>query len=460
MGRKHGVAWTIVFMTCLSGLRVSAQEKTGLSLKFGMSERLRNEYYNNITDMNKDVSDRTDYYRIRTSVWGQARYAPYATFYAKLTNEFRKYTLDPKERDFTWEEIVFDNLYLKLETPNKMAALTVGRQNLMYGEGFILMDGAPWDGSRTIYHDAIKLSLAKGKTSIDLLAIDNTRTEDRLPVIRDPGFEDGTLTELKKGVRVPQSLDQMMNDGEEKALGLYATTTAVAKAKIEAYFLRKTEMPDPWINMGGSKDELNLNTLGARVNYGFTDRISLTTEWALQSGSQGSIDHSAVGGYGYVTYLIDQATKSSLSGGIICLTGDDPATADKNEGWNPMFARLPKWSELYIYSYLNEVNRGSVRVSYWTNLWSPYISYTVALSKKATLIGNFYLLKAFQKRSIPGGGIGNGLSRGNEIQVWFKYAFNKYLSGHVLLDQLVPGDFYPMPHTSGPFLRGELLFSI
>jgi hypothetical protein len=454
MVRKRGVTWIMVLLgwASLIVLRAGAQEKSGVSLKFGFSERIRNEYYNNISDMDMKKDDRTDYYRIRTSVWGQVRYAPVATLYAKLTNEFRKYVYDPKKRDFTWDEIVFDNLYLKLETPNKFAALTLGRQNLMYGEGFILLEGAPWDGSRTIYHDAAKLSLAKGKTSVDFLAIDNTRIDDHLkPVIRGSKLKNGEL----KG----QTKDQWMNDGEEKAFGLYATTTAIAKTKLEAYFFQKIEKPDPWINKGGPTDELNLNTLGARVNYAFTDRISLTTEWALQTGTQGAIDHKAFGGYGYLTYLIDQKTKSSLSGGVICLSGDDPSTKN-NEGWNPLFSRWPKWSELYIYSYLNEVNRGSVRVAYWTNLWSPYLSYTIQVTKKATMIGNFFLLKAFEKRQIPGGGTGTGLTRGKEVQIWFKYAFNKYLSGHILADQLVPGNFYTFPYTSGPFVRGELMISI
>jgi hypothetical protein len=451
MGRNRGIIWTLVFAAGLCASSAFTQDKSRVSLKLGLIERIRNEYYNNITDMNLNKDDRTDYFRIRTSVWAQASYAPYATAYVKLTNEFRKYVYDPKKRDFTWDEIIFDNLYLKLETPDKFAALTVGRQNLTYGEGFILMEGAPWDGSRTIYHDAVKLSLTRGKTTVDLLGIDNRKIDDRLPVIRGSDLRNGRL----KG----QPRDQMMNDGEEKAFGLYATTTALAKAKVEAYFIRKIEMPDPWTPKPGVlRSQLNLNTIGARIGYGFTSRLSLTTEWALQSGTQNPIKHKATGGYGYLTYVVDPGSKAAFSAGVIALSGDNPNTPD-NEGWNPLFSRWPKWSELYIYAYLNEVIRNSVRVAYSTNMLAPYLSYTAQLSSRLSMIANCYLLNAFQARALPDGSM-SGKNRGTEVQCWLKYTFNKNLSGHFLYDLLIPGNYYAVPRTPGSFIRSEILISI
>ncbi|MDM7925756.1 MAG: alginate export family protein [bacterium] len=453
MGRKHGMIRLWFAVALLAGLPAggTAGENQGLSFKFGLSERIRNEYYNNISDMNKAKDDRTDYFRVRTSVWGQARYAPVATVYLKLTNEFRKYMIDPKDRDFTWDEIVCDNLYLKLESPCKAASLTIGRQNLNYGEGFILLEGGPWDGSRTIYHDAAKLSVKRGKTAVDLLAIDNARFDDRLPLIRGAELSDGKLK--------AQTPDQWMNDGREKAFGAYVTTTALPRMKTEAYFIRKTEDPEPWINRGGPSDRLDLNTLGARVQVTVNEKWSVTGEWAGQTGAQGAIDHRAFGGYAYAAYSVDAASKSSISAGAICLSGDDPATPD-NEGWNPLFSRWPKWSELYIYAHLNEVIRGSTRVAYWTNIWAPYVSYTMQFTKKASLNGNFYLLRAFENRMVPGGGTGSGLNRGKEVQFWLRYTYNKYVSGHILLDQLVPGDFYAFPRTAGPFCRAELFINL
>jgi len=204
-------------------LALSGEAYSGV-IKAGLIERIRYEYYDNTTDFNANKNDKNGYFRIRTSAWGQLSYQSKATLYLKLTNEFRKYVDDPKDRDFTWDEIFFDNLYLNLMIPGKWGSLTVGRQNLMYGEGFVLMDGTPWDGSRSIYYDAVKLSLTRGKTAVDFLAIDNTRIEDWLPVVRGSKLSDGLL----KG----QPKDQPLNDGAEKAFGLYLTSTALPKSKV------------------------------------------------------------------------------------------------------------------------------------------------------------------------------------------------------------------------------------
>jgi len=430
-------------------LALSGEAYSGV-IKAGLIERIRYEYYDNTTDFNANKNDKNGYFRIRTSAWGQLSYQSKATLYLKLTNEFRKYVDDPKDRDFTWDEIFFDNLYLNLMIPGKWGSLTVGRQNLMYGEGFVLMDGTPWDGSRSIYYDAVKLSLTRGKTAVDFLAIDNTRIEDWLPVVRGSKLSDGLL----KG----QPKDQPLNDGAEKAFGLYLTSTALPKSKVEAYYIRKTEKPEPWYPKAEIADELNLNTAGIRLNHSLTGTLSLTAEGAYQNGTQGAINHKAFGGYLYGTYQLDAASKSAVSAGAFCLSGDDPATAD-NEGWNPIFSRWPKWSELYIYTYMSEINRGAARVAYWTNMLAPYCSYTTQPTPKLTLIANLYLLRALEARTLANGKE-SGKSRGTEVQAWIKYAFSKNVSGHLLFDWLIPGDFYPKPRTSGPFMRGEVLITI
>ncbi|MBN1893964.1 alginate export family protein [bacterium] len=441
---------TLAFLSAVSISILLSKEAVSGVIQAGLIERIRYEYYNNTTDFDYHKSDQNGYFRIRTSAWGQLNVQSRAALYLKLTNEFRKYTFDPKDRDFTWDEIFFDNLYLRLMIPGQWGSLTVGRQNLMYGEGFILMDGTPWDGSRSIYYDALKLSLTRGKTAVDLLAVDNTRIEDRLPVIRGSKLSDGEL----KG----QPKDQPLNDGAEKAFGLYITSTALPKSKIEAYYIRKTEKPEPWYPRVQTADELSLNTIGFRLNHSLTGALSLTTEWAYQKGTQGAMDHKAFGGYLYGTYQIDAAGKSAFSAGLYCLSGDDPATAD-NEGWNPLFSRWPKWSELYIYSHMSEINRGAARVAYWTNILAPYLSYSTQPVPKLTLIANLYLLRAFEERTFADGSP-SGKGRGTEVQSWIKYAFNKKVSGHLLFDWLIPGNFYPKPRTSGPFMRGEILINI
>ena len=56
-------------------------------------------------------------------------------------------------------------------------------------------------------------------------------------------------------------------------------------------------------------------------------------------------------------------------------------------------------------------------------------------------------------------GPGEGTNRGNEFQAWFKFTFNKFLSGHVLYDYFIPGDFYPDGSANAQFFRLEVMYT-
>ena len=424
------VAVALLYLTVLSPQGSIAQE-SGTKLKYGFNERVRNTYFNNIMDWNEDADDKNHFFRIRSSLWAQYSFAPKALIYAKLTNENRPY-IHP-DKDYEFNEIFFDNLYAKISFGSSIpTTLTIGRQNIIYGEGFIMLEGGPWDGSRAIYHDAVKLSMQKGKTTIDLLGINNTASEEHLPVFNEVDPEN------------PQKL----NDSDEVAFGTYITNTSKPNLKLEGYFFNKTEKFDT---------ELKTNTIGGRATKSGMGNLSLVTEWAYQFGSHGDTDISGFGGYGYLSYLACKKRNTILKAGANYLSGDDPETTDKNEGWNPIFSKWPKWSELYIYSQIPEKGK----VAYWTNTFSPWVSVNLNLCKKVNFSATFYHLKAIH--SLPpaeGKPFGTGKTRGNEIQLLFKIKFNKLLTGHFLYDYFSPGDYYKEDRVSGQFIRGELMFNI
>ena len=422
-----------VMRLCMSGVVLALVSSSvgadDIAYKFGFIERVRNTYYNNIIDQNSDTDDKTDFMRIRTSLWGQLTFSPKAMLYAKVTNEFRPYLIDPADRDFTIHEVFLDNFYLKFSggESTKVTA-TLGRQNIIYGEGFVILDGSPLDGSRSIYMDAAKISINRGTTTVDLLAMLN-KDKDWLPVINEQpqGMQNVTL----------------------QTFGAYLTKTAESGHKVEAYGLYQIE---------DRPAELKFTTVGGRLSRGMKNNVSFATEWAGQFGSMGDTDLRSFGGYAHASRMVQQSRKGTIKIGAYYLDKD----------WNPVLARWPKWSELYIYSQIREAPSAGMpgpQVAFWANTFSPFVSYSMSLPQfgesgaKGSFTATYYHLRAAENRALSTGGR-SGKTRGNEIQALIKIAFTKNLSGHFLYDYFIPGNFYPDGADAGSFVRAELMLKM
>lgn len=428
------------------------------SFKWGFQERLRHTYMNNNLDFNADKDDEQGFFRFRTNLWGDVGFNQHFSARVMLTNEFRYYTITRQSdkdagRENTLDEIVFDNLYLKYTSGGENPLTVIlGRQNLIYGEGFILLEGGPWDGSRCIFHDALKVSFKRGDVTIDLLGISNPQVDYRLPKLKF-SKEGGKYLGLPKNTMGHQYL----NDGLEEALGLYITKKPAKGTQLEGYYFYKTERPNyalpPFAN--ATEDQLSMlyvHTVGGRVVHPFTEKLKLMTEWAYQTGEQAKNKIAAYGGYANLAYTLLPEKKGILTAGVNVLSGDDPETADV-EGWNPIFSRWPKWSELYIYSHTAENIGGGRKVGYWTNTLAPNVKFDMSLHSKVNMTLWFHQLQAFHPA-----GLSDGKTRGSEVQLWLRVAFNKLLTGHFLYDYLIAGDFYPEPRANASFIRFELMY--
>ena len=76
-----------------------------------------------------------------------------------LTNEHRGY-IHPDNIPFDWNELILDQLWLQWKSGE--TSLTIGRQNIIWDDGFLMLEGHPYDGSRSIYQNAARLILRKG----------------------------------------------------------------------------------------------------------------------------------------------------------------------------------------------------------------------------------------------------------------------------------------------------------
>ena len=397
-------------------------------LKLIFVERFRFEAWDNAVNLDDSAADANAYTRNRTTLGLSWHPAKNLEILGKVTNEFRVY-LAPKDRAFDWNEAFVDNLYVKWALPGRVpVTVTAGRQDMNFGEGFVIADGTPLDGSRSYYFNALRIDADVSKDHRLTVFGHLQETADRyLPVIHE----------------VPRPLAEQA----ESALALYYSG-ALGGTRLDAYAVRRTaEANEAW------PVEARTDTFGVRAVVPLAKPLALTAEGAFQTGSLGEAGRSAYGGIAH--FDCDLAATlpllRSATVGAILLSGDDPETAGM-EGWDPIFSRWPKWSESYIYTLARES-----RPSYWSNLSSLYGSLALDLGSRSDAL--LMVQKLGAEHPQPGvfpGGAGRG--RGTLVKGRLNYKISQYLSGRVIWEHFEPGDFY-FPGASGyNWLQFELIF--
>ncbi|MDD3643887.1 MAG: alginate export family protein, partial [Candidatus Krumholzibacteria bacterium] len=332
-----------------------------------------------------------------------------------------------EDGDFEIDEVIVESLSLQgRKIAGTPFGLTVGRQHLFYGEGLVCWDGGPLDGSRTAYFNAAVAHIEWGKRRFDLHAISNPEKDDYLPVVNGQ--------------------DRSLIEWDERGGGLYYTDESFAGRKIEAYYFYKNEN-DP----DDAFPESDIHTLGARVSGDVTGDLSFAAEWAGQIGDRGGAERLGYGGYLRGTYRAPLERPLDISAGGIYLSGDDPATGDY-EGWNTVYARWPKWSELYIYTLANE--RG---VAWWENLASGWLGLGLKAHERVSLDAKIYAMWAAERPFAGAALFGGGDYRGTLSIVKIDWNLEKSLTGHLLWEMLRPGDYYAGGSDAAHFLRWEFM---
>lgn len=408
----------------------SADEpKTPPKLKFGYMQRMRIESYDNATKLDKRAQDGTSYFRNRTCLMFQANPQPLWELTLRLRNEWRYY-LVPESKGFTLDEIFIDQLYAKVDSiAQQPVTVTVGRQTLSFGEGFVVMDGSPLDGSRSMYFNAIRFDwVARPNHTITGFYVTQPKQDQYLPIIHE---QDKPLAE----------------QSEEAAALHYAGT--ISKAKLQGYFIWKHIKQDR-----ERESSAFINCPGIRAKVPLYSRFTATAELAGQWGRFNRANHRAFGGYVYADYLTGWPIHfpKSFTIGAMYLSGDDPKT-NKHEGWEPMFGRWPKWSESYIFTLKTER-----AVAYWSNLASIFVKTSIAIIPEVTFSLDYYYLLAPKVSdngpTYPGG---RGHERGDLFIGKLAYEMNKNLSGHLLWESFDPGNFYFDGADSYTWVRMEMM---
>ena len=361
---------------------------------FGL--RLRQEYLQKVYYFDPESSTR-NWLRLRTRAglqWNQGSHR----LEFRLANEFRvHYALDVDEVEY--DEIIVDRAAWTWGTRRDDAiTLTLGRQDIIWDDGFLMLEGHPLDGSRSIYHNALRMQFRDRRGEYELLGIVGPQ-KDELVIAGDQ--------------------ERSLSDHDEVALAiryLHHTGTAVSLIyKKESLVVRPHW---DWCNL----------TLALRkpwrawVFEGALQRHS-TKEWAYAMQLRGGADllRSTRGELGYFHY-----------------SGD---TEDHGAFRTP-YGRWPKWSELYLYTLVGEEGPAA-----WRNIAGLHAHLHQELLEGVRLRMSAYWLGAPDPE---------WRARGLLLQSEFVLDYTDWLSMHFLWEYLDPGEAYADAQDDAHFLRWEI----
>lgn len=420
------------------------------AVAWGADLRVRQEYYDHVPSPDGGHVDggTGNALRVRPRAWVEWAPAADLALRARVVEEFRHVWSPEDQTQWKYpDEIVVDALYLDTgDLAGGRLRLRAGRQDLGYGNGMLVADGTPADESRTLYFDAVKATwTGVARNSIDLLAIYN-RPENELAL-------NSSQRDLTSQTGGPDGI-------AESGGGLYGRNTFFAILPFEYYYLFKRESEwerpatpaadggpapparawqrlDPDTGVIG-EPELDLHTVGARVQPHLAEGVVATIEAAGQVGERGP---ERVRAYGLDAKLrAGLAEGLDASAGLYRLSGDDPATA-RDEGWNPLWSRTPQYSDLYSLSF---------PVRRWSNLNMIHAGLSLSPAEGVRCEARVAHLDAVE-RDGPGGGGERG---------WLgtlKAAFplgedlltaGDRLTGHALIEWLWPGDYHDTGETA------------
>jgi hypothetical protein len=405
-------------------------------LSMGLDSRFRIEYGENWMTLNDShIDHEREYQRYRLRWWTKWILGEDVSVNTRLAWEFRTWD-EPRTQDvnFNVDEALFDWLNINLRNVAGMPlTATIGRQDIIMGGGWLILDGTPLDGSRTLYFDAARFTYDWAETSnkIDLIYVSQTAESDRwLEPLHDQ--------------------DRAVTEQDEHGAILYLTNTSFKPVQLEGFFIYRndniidqpvTNIPNAW-----SRDA-EIFTFGGAISGLGGEHWRYRAEGAIQTGEKsvatGNLatgdmrDLEAYGALATLEYLFKDPHANATHVTYEYASGDDPDT-DDNEQFDLLWGEWPRWSEMLIYTASFETTPAEM-----TNLHRVNLGHKIDLNKQWTLTFDYHALWADET------GVSNRYNisdddkfRGDLFTSWLKFKFNSQLYGHLLGEYFVPGNYY------------------
>jgi hypothetical protein len=446
-------------------------------ITWGADLRLRNEYvYNALTLSDGGARHEQDYFRFRERIWASAMPVTNLSVNMRLAAEQREWMKPANASQYGYrsgfEERygILDNANLKWNNiMDQPLSITAGRQDIALGDPddwWLVLDGTPGDGSWTYFLDSIRTTyeLKEAKTKVDLIYIyQNARPDEWIPTIGESSDNTSPAGPLPTHVK-----PYYLTEQDEQGVILYLSNKSVKDMQIDGYFIYKHD--DKQYANG---DNADIYTIGSKITGTPADHWSYSAEGAYQFGSKQDAtvgkayvnsstdfrDISAYAGKLRVNYLFKDQMKNQVSLVGEFLSGDDPNTKGKDEMFDVLWGRWPRWTELGTWCYAAETSGKYLQMN---NLGRVGLNWNVTPVKGLNFNAMYNAL--FAPESTPTRTIAatqfsnNGNFRGHYVQGILKYQWNKYVTAQVKGELLCEGDYYSHRDLMS-FLRTELNFT-
>jgi hypothetical protein len=449
-----------VFMCSLIALcaGLAAEEKSPAVFTSGADLRLRDEYSNGISTLSTVAPlHEQNYLRFRARAWGAWTIKQDASLHFRLAAEPRYWTGTSAAKTFSgwsgWEErfALFDELNFQWQTSvaGWPVRFTIGRQELKFGEAgnaWLINDGTPGDGSWTAYFDAARatVKLETLRTTLDVVLIDQASdTDDRLPTLG-------------------RSEAYAMTEQDEQGVAMYASNRSLAAVQLDAFFIHKKNR-----RVLANGNDARLSTLGFRAGGDLSPNWQYSVEAAFQGGSKhdGTVkipvvvsarrDVRAWGANSRLSWLARDAHEQRVSLIGEYMSGDDPSTTGRDEMFDVLWGRCPRFSDIVATGFGVE-NAATYQAA---NLVRIGPEWSIAPTKKTSLTVGWQTLLALEKmptRATRRTAFSNeGHQRGEYFRIAWKQRFTGRVSGLLMGEVLKQGDFYTRRDTL-TFVRAEV----
>jgi hypothetical protein len=275
-------------------------------------------------DDNQDYDDWSAF-RLRGSLFASMDVGDNVAGYIRMTDQnwgegvtYSPSVKDKWEKDNESNKVFLENAYVDAKSLfGGPIDARFGRQNLIYGTGFVVLDGQSQFASTSIYFDGVKMTW----NIVENVILDAFYMKDQENERADAPDDDINFS------------------------GLYFTSkeTPVIGGQQEVYVMNR-------VDEASYKDII---MYGLRLSDKYDFGLDYSAEVAMQTGdAYNNEDQDALGTKIDLGYTFPISIKPRIYGQYAFMSGDDESTEDY-EGWDVFYGGWPQFGDLLAWKFLN-----------------------------------------------------------------------------------------------------------